>query len=609
MELLILLVERHGELVSRAEVAQRLWGADVFVDVDHGINTAVRKVRLALHDDPEKPRFIETVVGKGYRFAGTVSTNGDGAPAPILAEPQLTVQSARLGPGEATPAPPPQTSPGRLSSRMPVAGTAVVLAIVVFGLIAIHIYNTRATARPPIRSLAVLPLKNLSGDPAQEYLADGIAEELIGRLSTIHDLRVISRTSVMRFKETELSAPEISKMLGADALVEGSVIREGNRIRVHAQLIRGATDEHFWSDSYDRELSDLLALQSDVAQAIAVKVEATITGMEHERLATVHTVSPEAYEKYLKGQFSLQKKGNTRAGLEESLHYFEESVTLDPAFAPGYLGIAETHAALSSIVGGGLPPQVERPKVESAARKALQLDPNLDEAHVLLADVAQKQWRWSEAEAEYRRALELNPNDSQAYAGLAFWYLVQGHTDEALSFSQRARELDRFGKTDWDTAWILFQSRRYEDAIRELRGMLSVRPDDADLLWMLGFVLAIKGQPNDAIPISEKAANLSNRASGKLDVLTFAYARAGQPKDALRSLAELKRRRQVEYVPAGSFVIAYIGLSDYEQAFASLNQAYEEHSAIMQFLKVHPLFDPIRNDPRFADLVRRVGLQ
>jgi len=225
----------------------------------------------------------------------------------------------------------------------------------------------------------------------------------------------------MRFKDTQLSAPEISQMLGADALVEGSVIRGGNRIRVHAQLIRGATDEHFWSQSYDRELPDLLALQSDVAQAIAGKVEATITGTEHERLAAVHTVSPEAYENYLKGEFYLRNKGNSRAGLEESLRYFEESVKLDPAFAPGYLGLADTHAALSSIVGGGLPPEVERPKVESAARKALQLDPNLDEAHVLLADVAQKQWRWAEAEDEYRRALELNPNGSDTYAGLALW--------------------------------------------------------------------------------------------------------------------------------------------------------------------------------------------
>lgn len=608
MELLILLVEKRGELVSREEVARRLWAADVFVDVDHGINTAIRKVRIALRDDSDKPRFIETVIGKGYRFAATVTCNGEGFKFGSPAEKESALQSKQSAGNKNAGVPSvPKRAFSPTVTLLAIAVFLVVLATTAWLLSRSHV--PRGPARPAIQSLAVLPLKNLSGDPGQEYLADGITEELIGRLSGIHDLRVISRTSVMRFKDTELSAPEISKMLGADALVEGSVIREGNRIRVHAQLIRGATDEHFWSETFDRELPDLLALQSDVAQAIAGKVEATITGTEHERLAAVHTVSPEAYESYLKGEFSLRNKGNSRAGLKESLHYFEESVKLDPAFAPGYLGLADTHAALSSIVGGGLPPQVERPKVESAARKALQLDPNLDEAHVLLADVAQKEWRWSEAEAEYRRALELNPNGSGAYAGLALWYLGHGHTDEALAFSQRARELDRFGLTNWNTAWILFQARRYDDAIHELRGMLSVRQDDAGLLWMLGFVLAIKGQPGDAIPILEKAANLSNRASGKLDVLTFAYARARRRKDALRLLAELKRRKQVDYVPAGSFVIAYIGLSDYEQAFACLEQAYEEHSAIMQVLRVHPLFDPIRNDPRFADLVRRVGLQ
>ena len=605
MEFLILLVEKRGELVCREEAARRLWGTEVFVDVDHGINTAVRKIRMVLRDDPNKPRFVETVIGKGYRFAAKITCSGNTPEVPPSVE-QPTIPSA-----------PAAANWLRVLADKQVVSPKIKLLAVATFLLALAtttwlLSRTRFApghARPVIQSLAVLPLTNLSGDPGQEYLADGITEELIGRLSKIHSLRIISRTSVMRFKNTQLSAPEISTMLGADALVEGSVIREGNHIRVHAQLIRGASDEHFWSESYDRELPNLLALQSDVAQAIAGKVEATITGKEQERLAAAHRVSPEGYEAYLKGEFALQNMGNSRAGLEESLRYFEESVKLDPAFAPAYVGLAATHSQLSLIMTAGLPPQVERPKVESAAHKALQLDPNLDEAYVLLADVAQKQWRWAEAEAEYRRALEMNPNGSSAYAGLALWYLAQSRTEEALEFSQRARELDRFGFTNWSTAWILFHARRYDDAIHELRRMLAVRQDDFTLLWMLGFVLATKGQTQEAIPILEKAADLSNRSSGTLDALAFTYARAGRRKDALGVLAELKRRKQVGYVPAGSFVIAYMGLSDFEQAFAWLEQAYAERSSIMQWLKVHPLFDPIRNDPRFADLIRRVGLQ
>ncbi len=268
--------------------------------------------------------------------------------------------------------------------------------------------SINGSGRPAIKSLAVLPLKNLSGDPAQEYLADGMTEELIGRLAGIRDLRVISRTSAMRFKDTKLSAPEIAKTLQVDALVEGSVIREGDRVRVHAQLIRGAADEHFWSETYDREMGDVLALQSDVAQAIAEKVEVTVTGQERSRLVAARHISPEVYESYLKGQFGAH---NTRAELEQSITYFEEAIRKDPTFAPAYVGLANAYENLSLILVGA-PPAEMRPKVISAARKALELDPELAEAHVLLADVYQKRWQWSDAEAEYKRALQLKPNDA-----------------------------------------------------------------------------------------------------------------------------------------------------------------------------------------------------
>jgi TolB-like protein/Tfp pilus assembly protein PilF len=545
MELLFLLVERRGELVTREEVADRLWGATIFVDIDQSINTAVRKIRMVLRDDPDKPRFIETVVGKGYRFAARVAVNGEATVSATVGLPALP-QPARAGQSGAIAAAPAQRIHRRPPVIMLLAGIGAVLAILASGWVAIHVRNTGSSTHPGIKSLVVLPVKNLSGDPAQEYLADGMTEALVSRLSGIHDLRVISRTSSMRLKNSDLSVPEIAKTLQVDVVVEGSVIREGNRIRVTAQLIHGSTDEHFWSQTYDRDLPDVLALQSDVAQAIARKVEVTVSGKEEQRLAASHSVLPEAYESYLKGR-SLLDTSNTRAGFERSIQYFEEAIRKDPAFAPAYIGLASGHSDLGTVVVGG-DPRLERPKVVSAARKALELDPNLVETHLLLAEIAQEQWRWAEAEAEYQHAFELAPNDSDVYGGLADWLLSQGRTAEAVASAERAHELDRFGYTTRGVAWILFQSRRYDDAIRELRSLLGVHPNDAGALWLLGFTLVVKGQANEAVPLLEKAANLADRSSGFIDTLGAAYARAGRRSDALRILAELKRRKQHGYV-------------------------------------------------------------
>lgn len=604
MELLFLLVERRGELVTREEVANRLWGTTVFVDIDQSINTAVRKVRMVLRDDPDKPRFIETVVGKGYRFAAPVA-NGEATVSDTAGLPALT-QPAQAGQSAAIAAAPAQRVQRRPRVVMLLMCLGAVLVIFASGWVAIHVRSTRSPTHPVIKSLVVLPLTNLSGDPAQEYLSDGMTEALVSRLSGIHDLRVISRTSSMRLKNSDLSIPEIAKALQVDVLVEGSVIREGNRIRVTAQLIRGATDEHFWSETYDRELPDVLALQSDVAQAIARKVEVTVSGKEEQHLAASHTVLPEAYESYLKGRSSLTNNNN-RAGIEKSIRYFKDAISKDPAFAPAYVGLAAAHSELGTVLMGGTP-DTERPQVVSAVRKALELDPSLAEGHVLLADVAQMQWRWAEAEAEYRRALELTPNESDAYVGLARWLLCQGRLDEALTSEQHARELDRFGFSTWSIAWILFQSRRYDEAIHELHSALDVHPNDSRSLWLLGFTLVMKGQASEAIPTLERAGILADRSSGVIDVLGAAYARAGRRSDALRILAELKRRKQHGYVAAASFVIVYLGLGENEQAFAWLEEAYKERSNMLQFVKVHPLFDPLRGDPRFVDLLHRVGL-
>ena len=480
--------------------------------------------------------------------------------------------------------------------------------VAVLALIAVTyvmLWGRAGHTQPKITSLAVLPLNNLSGDPAQQYFADGMTEELIGRLSMIRGLRVVSRTSVMRFKDTHMSAPEIAKMLHVDAIVEGSVIRDGSRVRVHAQLIRGATDEHFWSESYDREMRDALALESDVAQTIASKVETTVTGEERQRLSAVRSVSPEVYELYLKG---MSPKGEGKSGIAESIGYFDDAIRRDPTFAPAYVGLANAYRELGTVFMGGGPPEQTRAKVVSAARKALELDPQLAEAHNLLAAMERAQWQWAEAEAEYKLALELSPNDAGAHIEYADWLLCQGRTEDAVAWAKRAREHDPLAVPGARIAWILFHARRYDEAIQELRSVLAVQPDDARTLENLGFSLIAKGQPEEAIPLLEKALAITHRTPAIIGVLVRAYAHAGQRANALRLLGELKKRNHLGYVPTAAFVNAYLGLDDREQAFAWLERAYQEHSYILQLIKVHPYFDPLRGDPRFKELVRRVGL-
>ncbi len=465
--------------------------------------------------------------------------------------------------------------------------------------------RARATAGPQIRSLAVLPLRNLSGDPSQDYLADGITEELIGKLAGIRELRVTSHTSVMRFKDPKTSVPEIAKALGVDAVVEGSVIREGNRIRVSAQLIRAATDTHLWSETYDREISDALTLESELAQEIAEKVRVTVTGDEQQRLTAARPVAPEVYESYLRGRYAYH--GNGRAGLEQSVVYFNDALAKDPTFAPAYVGLAEAYTQLGTVLAGVSPAET-RPKVMSAARKAIELDPDLTEGHVMLANALQEQWQWAAAETEYKRALELQPNDASAHSWYALWLSCQGRTDEAVTWVRRARELDPVSVSGTSVAWILFQAHRFDEAIREARDMLAVRPDDAGVLTTLGFALLGKGQAGDAIPVLEKADALSKGSPAVEGILVRAYARGGRREDALRLLAEMKRRRAAGYFPAGAFVNAYLGLGDRDQAFVWLEEAYREQSNILQFMKTHPFFDPIRSDPRFVDLKKRIGL-
>jgi TolB-like protein/tetratricopeptide (TPR) repeat protein len=486
---------------------------------------------------------------------------------------------------------------------------AAALAAITFLLAASVIWFVRERTQKPaagttIRSLAVLPLANFSGNPDQDYLSDGMTEALTAQLSAIHGLRVISRTSTMQLKGTRKSVPAIGKELNVDAVIEGSVLRSGDKVRVTVQLIRAAKDEHLWAGTYDRDVRDILALQSDVTQGIARHVEAAVAGARSVP-AVPRTVAPEVYEAYLKGRFALQK--NNRAGLEEALRYFQTAINADGTFAPAYVGVAAVQFDLGTVFFGN-PAADARPKVIEAARKALELDPELADARVLLGNALQADWHWSEAETEYRRAIELSPSDAGAHRGLAFWLMCQGRGEEALAWARRAQELDPLALNSSEISGILFFSRRYDEAIRESRRDLTKNPNDPFVLWSLGFALIGAEQFEEAIRTLEKAASLSDRSPAVLGVLTRAYAHGGRRAEALQTVAELRRRRQKGYVPAAAFLNAYLGLGDTEQAFVWLEGAAVERSNIMQFLKVHPFFDLLRGDPRFAEYVRRANL-
>ena len=595
LEVLLLLLERKGDVVSREELKQRLWPAGTFVDADDGLNTAIRKLREVLGDSVELPIYIETIPRRGYRFIGATE---DGSAAAISEQVDVAASVSAV-PAE----------PTKAKRRAPwrwILGAAVMLAVVGFSTWAVlrgrHIRP--ATKEVAISSVAVLPLANLSGDPSQEYFSDGMTESLIGRLSMIRGLRVISRTSVMQFKGTRQSVPEIAKALNVDALVEGSVIREGNHVRVHAQLIRATTDEHFWAETYDRDMQDALALESEVAQAIARRVEVTVTGDERARLVEARPVSPEVYESYLKGR--QLSEHNRKGDLERGIAYFEEAIQKDPTFAPTYVGLAEAYGSLGTVFIG-MPATEMRPKVIATARKALELDQNLADGHVELGNAYQQQWQWSDAEAEYNRALQLAPNDALAHREYSQWLLCRGRTDEALVRARRARELDPLGSSG-AVGWTLLLSRHYDEALQELRSVVAVQPDSTWGNWYMGFALIAKGEPQEAIPVLEKAVSLTERSPGTVGILAMAYARAGHRDHALRLIGELKHRGETGYVPAAAFVFPVLELGDREEAFVWLERAYREKSNLLQFVKVSPFFDPMRNDPRFDELVRRVGL-
>jgi TolB-like protein/DNA-binding winged helix-turn-helix (wHTH) protein len=591
MELLIFLVEHRGELVTREQITERLWGKEVFLDTEQGINTAIRKVRQVLQDDSEKPQFLETVVGKGYRFVGKVTEREKEQP-PSLKDP--------------LPLPGSQTTRHR-AQRLWVFGTAIALLVSGAVLWTVWLRTGRAT-KPRIttsfHSIAVLPLENLSGDPSQEYFADGITDALITQLAKLHGLRVISRTSIMQYKSLRESLPNIARDLNVDAVVEGSVSRSGNRVRVTAQLIDARADRHLWAEEYNRDLRDVLSLQSELAHSIAEQVRASISSEEQLLMARTGTIEPAAYESYLRGRSFWNQR--TPAGLKQAVAHFQHAIELDPGFAEAYSGLADAYTALGYTSYWS--PGDSFPKAKEFAAKALEIDPSVAEARASLAYVKlYYDWDWKGAENEFQTAITTNPN----YATAHHWYSVlltaRGRHEEALSEILRAHELDPLSvPISTDMGFELYYARRYEEAITQLRSVLQASPKFPLAHLWLGRAYEQKGIYPEAIIEFEQAGAALRDWPVIIAAAGHAYARWGHKSDAIETLRRMNELTKDQYVTPYGVALIFAGLDDKEQTMNWLQKAYKDRSHWLVWLNLDPRFDNVRSDRRFQEILQHM---
>jgi TolB-like protein/Flp pilus assembly protein TadD len=553
-------------------------------------------LRAALNDSAERPRYIETLARRGYRLIAPVSG--------IAAEPE----SEKAVPLSSETPPTPRSA---FQGRRLWLFASVAACIVGVGIASWEWRHWRNhppnSAAPPVRSLAVLPLQNLGGDPSQDYLADGMTEELIGRLANIHGLRVISRTSAMHFKNTQLSVPEIAKALGVEAIVEGSVIREGSQVRVHAQLIRAATDEHIWAGESQREYRSLLELQEEITRSIAERIETRLTPDDRVTLASTHAIDPEAYEDYLKGRYYFNQRRPD--ALNKSVEYFQSAITKNPSYAQAYSGLADAYAMLG--FRGALPSKDALARAKAAAQKAIELDNNLADPHASLAFIAEThEWDWATAQQEYKRAVQLNPGDARVHNWYAGYLMYVGRLDDGISEAKLARDLDPLSlPINNALAGRLLAAGHYDEALQQVQKTLELDPNFAPAHQTLGWAYLRNGKREESIQEFQKALHLSGTDDPDLMLdLGFAYATTGNRREAGKILAKLKSLQERGLVPSGSVAILYGALGDSNEAFAWLQKAYEERDPQLTYVKAGRRFEPLRHDPRFQALVRRIGL-
>ncbi len=548
-QLLAVLLDHPGEVVTREDLRKRLWPEDTFVDFERGLNRAINGLRATLRDSAKKPRFIETLPQRGYRFIAAVEVAG--------------VDAAKTG---------------QVRQR-PLSHLA-----------------------PRIDSLAVLPLDNHSGDPAQEYFCDGMTEELISAVSKISSLRVISRTSVMRYKGARKSLPAIAKELRVDAVVEGSVARSGTTVRITAQLIHALEDRHLWSGRYERELREILQLQAEIAESVASQIHKVVDPALGSPVG--RHVHPQAYEACLKGNFLRGKM--TPADLEKSTEFFTQAIALDPSYARSYAELSQSYFYLGLF--GVAPSSEVFPKAKANAVKALELDDTVAAAHNALAAIhILYDWDWAAAEAECRRAVELAPGDSVTRAHLADYMSIRARHDEAIAEFNRALELDPISPLHRGFfGLLLYRARRYDESIAQCQRALEIDPNYANAFWFTALSLEQNGQLSESIAKLETAVSLS-RGSHYRALLARAYALAGETTKALNILHELKALGEQRYVSPFDIAVVYVGLGELTLAFQWLEDAYRQR--VFRIIELTlPMFDNLRSDFRWQDLVQRIGL-
>jgi TolB-like protein/DNA-binding winged helix-turn-helix (wHTH) protein/Flp pilus assembly protein TadD len=611
MKLLEILLERPGEVVTREELRSRVWTDESFGDFDQAVNIAIAKLRSALGDSAENPRFIETLPKRGYRFIADVSVvDADARPKnPEPANGDLTATGGRdkegsnndeklQGPGLAV-APTHRLWP---TLRI-IIGFALVLS---FSILAIRLLRSRGHAPTGIRSLAVLPLENLSADASQSYFADGMTDELITDLAQISALRVISRTSVMVYKGARKPLPQIARELNVDAVVEGTVLRSGDQVRITAQLIEAATDKHLWSQSYEGELRDTLALQNTVARAIADQIRVNLTPQEQAALKNVKVVNPQAYESYLKGRYFWNKR--TADGLKVALAYFNQAIEEDPKYAQAYSGLADTYALLGDWQYAVMTPKEAFPKAKAAAIKALELDSALGEAHNSLAFVLDGfDWDFDAAGKEFRRAIELNPGYATAHHWYAWHLSLLGRYDEAITEMRKAENLDPLSLIiNADLAELLVLAHSYDESIEQSRKTIEMDPNFALAHNQLAQAYLQKNMYAEAVAELQKAVQLSAGSPTSIANLARAYVLSGKRSEAEKLLSDLKKRSNPGHSNASEIAMVYASLGDTDQAMNWLEKGFEERFNPGVLLR--PGFDPLRSDSRFQDLVHRIGL-
>jgi len=585
-QILALLLERPGEVVTREELQQRLWPSDVFVDFESGLNNAVKKLRAALGDSAETPRFVETVARHGYRFLVTPqSANGTPTASPTL--PRL-IETAHRG------------------SRIWMAAALVALMVLIAA-----IWLVRRSAVHPasvasrVHKIAVLPLENLSHDEQQEYFADGMTDAIIDQLARVQGLTVISRTSTMQYKKARKPLPQIARELGVDTVVEGTVLRAGDRVRVSAQLIDAATDRHLLSRTFERDLEDVLQLQQDVARAVAQQITSSLTAKDASRLSHPVLVDPAAYQAFMLGRFYWFKR--TPDAHWKSIEYFQQALAREPNYALAYMGLADSYFSLqnSEVV----PPLQFKAQERSAILRALALDDSLAEAHTSLAHAQEMEdWDFAAAEKEYRRAVELNPNYALAHQWLGNDLAIRGRSVEALEESRKAMALDPLSALYRASyAHRIAYARRFDEAADACHRALELDANHPTANMYLGQIEEYRGRFPDAI-IRFRKAYEATATPLHLANLGHAYARNGNRSEALEVLAQLRTLSKTRYVSPYAFALVYIGLAETEKAFEWLQRALSERSPTLTTLKVDPVFDELRADPRLVSLVRQIGL-